>query len=508
MKASHSHSPVKHSLLVLGLVLSLVPVAVTPASAATEEPALLGMASSGDWRSDLDEFDRAAGKYPALFQLFWGLETDWTNSAWAAGMLSDLEARGVTAYVEITTTSLGDLNRGARDSQLNAMAKRVGDWLKANSSRKILIAPLPEMNLNHAWGGDPDGFQDGYRRIRNAFLNQGLQPEQIRFVFALNGLSEVGEYEDYYPGDSVVDLIGFAKINRGSPWRDYDDAFQTHIDELQARISLAKPILITQTGSVDVGGDRDKWLNEMFAGLKADDQVIGAIYFNRDKDGHDFRVLVNGSLDSTFNSGYQTWSDPSAVNWIFDGRMDAWVAERAEGFDSGFIDIQGHIFASSIIWLAEEGITAGCNPPDNTRFCPDDTVTRGQMAVFIARALGLPEATGDHFSDDSGEFYENAANQLFEAGITVGCATDRYCGEEPVMRGQMAAFLARTRNLPTTNQNFFIDDNGSTFEGDINRIADAGITLGCNPPANDRYCPGDFVTRGQMATFIQRALQR
>lgn len=44
-------------------------------------------------------------------------------------------------------------------------------------------------------------------------------------------------------------------------------------------------------------------------------------------------------------------------------------------------------FAADIEWLASEGITRGCNPPQNTRFCPDDPVTRAQMAAFLRRAL-------------------------------------------------------------------------------------------------------------------------
>jgi hypothetical protein len=44
------------------------------------------------------------------------------------------------------------------------------------------------------------------------------------------------------------------------------------------------------------------------------------------------------------------------------------------------------------------------------------------------------------------------------------------------------------------------------FEDDINAIALAGITLGCNPPTNDRYCPDANVTREQMASFIVRAV--
>jgi hypothetical protein len=52
----------------------------------------------------------------------------------------------------------------------------------------------------------------------------------------------------------------------------------------------------------------------------------------------------------------------------------------------------------------------------------------------------------------------------------------------------------------------FVDDNNSGFETDIEKLATAGITKGCNPPVNDRFCPTDAVTRGQMAAFLSRAL--
>ncbi|HEY6629617.1 MAG TPA: S-layer homology domain-containing protein, partial [Acidimicrobiia bacterium] len=52
----------------------------------------------------------------------------------------------------------------------------------------------------------------------------------------------------------------------------------------------------------------------------------------------------------------------------------------------------------------------------------------------------------------------------------------------------------------------FYDDDDSVFEKAIERLAASGITQGCNPPANDRFCPEDSVTRGQMATFLKRAL--
>jgi minor extracellular protease Epr len=155
--------------------------------------------------------------------------------------------------------------------------------------------------------------------------------------------------------------------------------------------------------------------------------------------------------------------------------------------------------------LADEGITQGCNPPSNTFFCPNGKVTRGEMAVFISRALNLPIPSGDHFADDGGMFYESAANRLYEAGITVGCGSARFCGDRTLPREQMAVFLVRANNLPATGTDYFTDDENSPFEDHINRIAEAKITLGCNPPANTHFCPNDTVTRGEMAAFFKRA---
>jgi len=82
-----------------------------------------------------------------------------------------------------------------------------------------------------------------------------------------------------------------------------------------------------------------------------------------------------------------------------------------------------------------------------------------------------------------------------------------YCPTDSVTRGQMAAFLVRALHLTAVDTSIdFVDDNGSIFEADIVKLATAGITLGCNPPDNDEFCPNDPVTRGQMAAFLHRAL--
>ena len=172
-----------------------------------------------------------------------------------------------------------------------------------------------------------------------------------------------------------------------------------------------------------------------------------------------------------------------------------------------FIDISASVFVNAIDWLADSDITHGCNPPFNHRFCPGDAVTRGEMAVFLVRTFDLPETGSDYFDDDEGRFYEAAANRLRAAGLTVGCGVRRYCGESDIGRDEMAAMLSRALTLPVADIDFFVDDEGSVFENAINKIAAAGITQGCNPPANTRYCPTNRVTRGEMAAFIKRSVE-
>jgi hypothetical protein len=175
---------------------------------------------------------------------------------------------------------------------------------------------------------------------------------------------------------------------------------------------------------------------------------------------------------------------------------------------SGFYDVtDSNTFASDVRWMAAGGITGGCNPPWSDFYCPELPVTRGQMAAFLVRALGLT-GSGPSFSDTGGSVFASDIARLAAAGITRGCnppANTRFCPDEPVTRGQMAAFLVRALDLTESGPGF-ADTGGSVFAADISRLAEAGITRGCNPPANTRFCPTQPVTRAQMAAFLNRAL--
>ena len=174
-----------------------------------------------------------------------------------------------------------------------------------------------------------------------------------------------------------------------------------------------------------------------------------------------------------------------------------------------FIDDDGSVHEGSIEAIAAEGITYGCNPPANSRYCPDSRLRRGAMAAFLVRALRLPPTSHDFFDDDEGHLFESAINRLAAAGITQGCdppSNKSFCPDRHMTRGAMAAMLSRAFHYPTSAVDRFNDDDGHVFEDAIQKIAAARVTMGCNPPHNNEYCPDDSVTRAQMATFLTRAL--
>jgi S-layer homology domain len=164
-----------------------------------------------------------------------------------------------------------------------------------------------------------------------------------------------------------------------------------------------------------------------------------------------------------------------------------------------FTDIAASSFADDIVWLFDSGITSGCS---DARYCPNGSVSRGQMASFLARALDLPAASKDYFSDDDGNSHESNINKVREAGITSGCGTGKYCPTALVSRAQMASFLAKALALPSADGDTFTDDDGLVHEPNIERIAAATLTSGCSAT---KYCPTTSVTRGQMAAFLHRA---
>ncbi len=168
------------------------------------------------------------------------------------------------------------------------------------------------------------------------------------------------------------------------------------------------------------------------------------------------------------------------------------------------------------------GITTGCtadNPEtaeNEAMFCPDDIVNREQMAAFIIRAMqetpyNNPTPTFEDVPKTHWAY--GYIERLVQLGITTGCKVKGekkyYCPADPVKRDQMAVFLSRAAGIVPYNNPApsFADVSSKQWAYSyIEAIYRAGITTGCKVKNGKvYYCPGDSVSRAQMAKFLYKA---
>lgn len=210
-----------------------------------------------------------------------------------------------------------------------------------------------------------------------------------------------------------------------------------------------------------------------------------------------------GHRENLLNPAYDrigvgvVWS--KGIPYVVEVFMDS-IEDLRVQFTPPFSDDDGSVHEADIITLYDLGVTKGCEP---TRYCPDRTVTRGEMATMLVRAFGLTGSSGNPFSDDDTSVHESAIETLAANGITNGCAPGRFCPDRGVTRGEMATFLARILDFPAAAPAGFTDTTGSPHAGAIDSIAAAGVTKGCTATA---FCPDSKVTRAQLASFLVRAL--
>ena len=149
---------------------------------------------------------------------------------------------------------------------------------------------------------------------------------------------------------------------------------------------------------------------------------------------------------------------------------------------------------------------------DDSRFCPGEPMDRKTMAVWVVRVLDGedPPPGRSRFPDVNGlsAFWWPFVERMAELGVTTGCGDGaNFCPDDPVTRAQMAVFLWRAFDLPDGPDPGFSDVPGGAWYYDgVAALAASGITQGCG--SGTTFCPGGDTTRAEMATFLSRARQR
>ncbi len=168
-----------------------------------------------------------------------------------------------------------------------------------------------------------------------------------------------------------------------------------------------------------------------------------------------------------------------------------------------FTDVpDSSVHAVNICRLVELEITGGTTP---TTYSPTNNVTRAQMGTFLARALDLPAGSGDQFPDvDPNSVHAPGILAIREAGITLGRADGTYDPNGTVTRAEMASFLARAAGLEGVDGTGFNDvDPGNVHTPNIYAVRDAEITTGVTATT---FNPDGNVRRDQMASFLIRMI--
>jgi len=180
------------------------------------------------------------------------------------------------------------------------------------------------------------------------------------------------------------------------------------------------------------------------------------------------------------------------------------------GWFADFLDVpQANLFHTDVEKIFRQGITAGCG--DGTNYCINNVVTRAQMAVFLLKAKHgsgyVPPGCTGVFGDVAcpGPFTD-WIEQLATEGITAGCGGGNYCPDASVTRQQMSVFLLKAEHgstyVPPGCAGMFGDvPCPSQYANWIEQLANEGITVGCG---SGNYCPGLSVLRGPMATFLSK----
>jgi hypothetical protein len=213
-----------------------------------------------------------------------------------------------------------------------------------------------------------------------------------------------------------------------------------------------------------------------------------------------WQVRANNIRGTTFADGNSWWSFKARVPTFADVPIDHPLWQYIEAFYNA-------------------GITAGCGVSPLI-FCPENTVTRASMAVFLLRAKygsGYTPPAGTHIFADlpvaGKEWQEAWVDQFYSEGITTGCGTGPliYCPENPVTRAAMAVFILRAKYgssyVPPAASHFFSDlpvAGKEWMEPWVDELYREGITTGCGTGPLI-YCLETAVKRQAMAAFIVRA---
>jgi hypothetical protein len=224
----------------------------------------------------VDAYTEMTGKQPNLIEYYaaWGdgFDASGVRKAWKEGAMTLMSW-------EPFDTSVADIAAGESDAYVKKYATAV-----RKLNLPVVIDFADEFNGHwEKWGTKhttPEQYVAAWRHIHETFIDAGAS--NVIWAWSPNIINPVKsvKLEPYYPGDAYVDWVGLIGYWTMDEDNAFDSVFGPTIDQI--RTFTKKPMLLLETAAM-AGERRRADIRNLFAGVEADDDMLGFIWFDHKK---------------------------------------------------------------------------------------------------------------------------------------------------------------------------------------------------------------------------------
>ena len=475
------------------------------------------------------------------------------------------------AGVNQSSFQLRDIYAGNYDSYIRRWATAAKNWghpffLRFNHEMNGWWYPWGEGKLANGAivnGNSAGDFARAWRHVHRIF--EAVGATNVTWVWSPNHMSTSSQYPSLstlYPGNDYVDWTGLSAYNKYSSWIALNPLLTgssgiTYLkNSYSALVTVApsKPMMLGEWASVEAGDGGTKkaaWIRDALVTQIPSNfpRIKAVVWFNWDVDtGKTYPIesswaatdawaraiastkyaanqyanlntspippLSALSIGSTAAETAESFIDTPDLTLIESMEVDDTPTE-SEQPEITFSDITPEHWAYSFIeQLYAAGMIEGCGA-EPLQYCPDDAVTRAQLAVVLGRATHgatfVPAKVGDSASFDDvppDHWAADFIRQSMTDGLMMGCKGGGYCPEAPVTRAEIAVFLLRFKYgagyaPPEVGEGTGFGDVPPDHWAAawIKQSVAEGIATGCGESS---YCPDAPITRAELAVYLGR----
>jgi hypothetical protein len=279
------------------------------------------------WDMDaVSAFESEVGKAPSLIEFgspFADCSSNpCTNYSFPDTPFEDIRARGAIPFLSWSSQSLpssltepeyelSDIAEGTHDTYIREFAEAAAAW-----GHPFFLRFDWEMNgAWFPWGAGVNNntatdYVDAWRHVHQIFVELGATNASWVWCPYVNPNNSLPDMASFYPGDDYVDWTCLDGYNWGPSaqpprtWRSFSYLFGPSYRQITETVAPAKPMLIGETASSEVGGSKAEWINSAFAALPGEFPLIqGLIWFEKEDDGMDWPVETSTSATTAFRNG-------------------------------------------------------------------------------------------------------------------------------------------------------------------------------------------------------------